>query len=122
VLGPTRAPWGRLYSEEKTRDFGGDDDAGLVEPVRERLLAVELGTVVGTSIWRMNEVGVRAMIVASKVPVPREVGKYGRHRLVSTSIPGQTRKPKMSPVSDQLPEWTLSNAGVPSGITAISIA
>jgi hypothetical protein len=107
---------GRLYSGEKTRDFGGDDDPGLVEPIRERLFEVELGAVVGTSIWRMNEVGVRAMSVASIDPVPREVGNHRRHRLVSTSIPGQTRKPKLSTVSDQLPEWTLSNVGVPSGI------
>jgi hypothetical protein len=41
----------RLYSGEKPRDFGGDDDPGLVEPVRERLFEVELGAVVGTSIF-----------------------------------------------------------------------
>jgi hypothetical protein len=109
---------GRLYSGEKTQDFGGDDDRGLVEPVRERLLEVELGA----SIWRMNEVGVRAMIVASIVPVPREVGNHRRQRLVSTSIPGQTRKPKLSTVSDRLTEWTLSNAGVPSGRAGVFIS
>jgi hypothetical protein len=113
---------GRLYSGGKPRDFGGDGDPGLVEPVRERFFEVELGAVVGASISTMIEVGVRAMIVESRVPVPREIGNDRRHRIVSTSTPGQSRKPNLSTVSDQVPEWTLSIADVPSEIAAISIS
>jgi hypothetical protein len=71
---------GRLYSGEKARDFGGNDDPGLVEPVRERLFEVELGAVVGTSIWRMNEVGVRAMIIFQSTIRPRAQIGFQRRR------------------------------------------
>jgi hypothetical protein len=62
---------GRAVGIELLESLGGGDDAGLVEPLLEGLLEVEHGAVVRDLDWRVNEVGVRAMIVAFMVPVPR---------------------------------------------------